>query len=406
MRVVFVAQRLVSPPDGGTPIRNYNLILRAAEHHQVYAYGFSDPRLWPHALQEAGVQLRLLPSPPARSLRQRFRAMLASSEPDMARRSHSLELLRLLAGELPGVSPDIVQVQALDMAYVLPTVRRAVPEASVILDQHNAEYVLQRRALAVDLTRPRRWPMAAYSAWQWLSLRRYERRVCQQCDAVLAMSEQDALALRALGVDTPIAVVPNGVDLASYVAAPPAEEVTRLPGPHFVFPGKMDFRPNVDAALWFARSVFPLIRRCIPDARFWVVGREPNRHVLSLQNLPNVHITGEVPDVRPYVSAATAVVVPLRIGAGTKLKILEAAALRRPLVATSVAMEGYDAVAGRDALVADTSDGLAAACIEVARNEPLAAALGAAAYRNLAQPLDWRHVYARLETVYARSISD
>jgi glycosyltransferase involved in cell wall biosynthesis len=125
--------------------------------------------------------------------------------------------------------------------------------------------------------------------------------------------------------------------------------------------------------------------------------------VLALRQLPNVDVTGEVPDTRPYIAGATAVVVPIRIGSGTKLKVLEAAALRRPLVVTPVGIEGYDAVPGQDALVADTPEELAAACIRVATDSALAEALGAAAFANLAQPLDWSNVYERLEAVYAGS---
>ncbi|MGI6208314.1 MAG: glycosyltransferase family 4 protein [Anaerolineae bacterium] len=403
MRVVFVAQRLVYPPDAGTPIRNYNLALKATEHHEVHVFGFGEPERSPEPLLAAGAQLHLLPAPPARGRGERLLTMLTTTEPDMARRSYSVDLLRLLERELPRAQPDVVQLQALDMAYVLPTVRRAAPQARVILDQHNAEYVLQRRALAVDLRRPKRWPVAVYSAWQSLTLRRYERQMCGQCDAVLTMSDEDARALRALGIETPIAVVPNGVDLAAYQGCAPAEAMERLPGPHFVFPGKMDFRPNVDAAVWFAQSALPLIRRQLPEARFWVVGRSPHPSVLALRQLPNVDVTGEVPDTRPYIAGATAVVVPLRIGAGTKLKVLEAAALRRPLVVTPVGIEGYDAVPGQDALVADTPEELAAACIRVATDSALAEALGAAAFANLAQPLDWSNVYERLEAVYAGS---
>lgn len=403
MRVAFVVQRLVEPPDAGTPIRNFNLIAQAARHHQVHVFGFTDEARYPTALRDSGAVLHLLPSPPSRSRRERLRTMLASRRPDMAMRSRSDALLGLLSGTIGDVSPDIVQVQALDMAYALPTIRASLPSAALILDQHNAEYVLQRRALSLDARLPRRWPQAAYSLVQWLRLRRYERDVCALCDVVLAVSEEDVAALRALNFGRQIALVPNGVDLESYRAVAPSPELTAAPGPHFVFPGKMDFRPNVDAAAWLATAIFPRIRERLPGARLWLVGREPHESVAALARLPNVMVTGEVPDVRPYLAAAAAVVVPLRLGGGTKLKLLEAAALRRPLVTTPIGAEGYREGAGRDYLLAESAEGLASACLRVAGDPALAARLAESAYARMAQPHDWARVYERLEAVYEKA---
>ncbi len=405
MRIVYVAQRLVYPPDAGTPIRNYNLVLRACARNDVYAFGFSDPKKAPAPLAAAGIHLDLLPPPAPRSSRRRALGLLSSVLPDMGVRSHSPALLSLLQEKLPAIAPHVVQLQALDMTYAIPVIRRAAPDAILVLDQHNAEYILQKRAFLVDARRPRRWPAAAYSFAQWLRLRRYERWACDACDLVLAMSEADRTALLALGISTPVEVIPNGVDLGEHRNVLPEPTLSADPGPHFVFPGKMDFRPNVDAAVWFAGSIWPTVQARLPGAHFWIVGRDPHPSVTALDRLPNVHVTGEVPDMRPYVTAATAVVVPLRVGSGTKLKILEAAALRRPIITTDIGIEGYPAVPGRDFLLANSPQELAAACQTVAGNPGLAEDLGQNAYRHLAAPLDWDNVYPRLEEVYARSVS-
>lgn len=406
MRIAFIAQRMVYPPDAGTPIRNLNLALQAAEYHDVTVYGFTDQALHPEPLADLGASLRLLPTPEPRSRLRRLADLVTSSEPNMTFRSRSTALVRLLEDDLPRLQPHVVQIQALDMAYVLPIVRAAVPRAKVILDQHNAEYVLQQRLSSLYRALPSRWPRAVYSAVQAARLRRYERSVCQACDVVLTVSDDDAQALSRLGLTTPIVVVPNGVDLSAYQDVESATELQSSPGPHFVFPGKMDFRPNVDAAVWFARQVLPTIRQRLPDAVFWVVGRDPDPEVLALKPLSNVRVTGPVRDTRPYIAAATAVVVPLRMGSGTKLKVLEAAALARPLILTSVAAEGYPVVDERDVLIADTADSLALACLRMANNPVEAAALGDSGYRNLAVPLDWHRVYQHLEAVYAGSNQD
>jgi glycosyltransferase involved in cell wall biosynthesis len=403
MRIAFIVQRLVFPPDAGTPIRNYNLIAQAARQHQVYVFGFTDERRYPTPLDEAGVRLHLMPAPPSRNRRERLAALLTTPLPDMAWRSRSKELLDLLRSQLPAQTPDIVQVQALDMAYTIPTIRQAALSAAIVLDEHNAEYVLQRRALALDSHLPRRWPQAAYSFLQWQRLRRYEREVCTASDLVVCVSSEDVAALERLGCQRPLALVPNGVDLAYYQAVPPAPDLTAMPGPHFVFPGKMDFRPNVDAAAWLAERIFPLVRARLPGAHLWLVGREPLPSVQALAALPAVHVTGEVLDVRPYIAAATAVVVPLRLGGGTKLKLLEAAALRRPLVTTPIGAEGYREGAGRDYLLAEDAAGLAQACVRLADDPALASRLAESAYQNMALPNDWSHVFRKLEVAYERA---
>jgi len=403
MKIAYVVQRLVYPPDGGTPIRNFNFIRRAAARNEVHVFGFTDREKFPDILQGLGANMHLLPSLPPRRLSRRMLDTATSRHPDLAFRTYSRELLYTLRQALPRVSPDLIQIQALDMAYTIGAIREAAPSALIVLDQHNAEYVLQQRAFTIDRTIPRRWPQALYSLLQWHRLKSYERRSCNQADLVIAASEQDARLLAALGVTRRIVVVSNGVDLAEYRDVTPSETMLDIPGYHFVFTGKMDYRPNADAAIWFARSVFPRIRHALPESHLWIVGRQPPPSVCELADTVHVHVTREVPDVKPYMAAATAVVAPLRMGAGTKLKVLEAAALCKPVVATPVAVEGYRVVHERDLLVAENELEFAQACLRVARDADLARQLGHNAYRNLAVPLDWDKLYAKLESAYVSS---
>jgi glycosyltransferase involved in cell wall biosynthesis len=404
MKLAFIVQRLVYPPDAGTPIRNYNLIAQAARHHSVHVFGFGEPDKPPAPLRESGVIMHLLPAPPERTKGERLRQLIATREPDMAGRSRSPALEGLLARELVAFAPDVVQAQALDMAYTLQLARQLLPKVALVLDQHNAEYLLQKRAALVDLRRPERWPQAAYSLVQWRRLLRYERLACSLADIVIAVSAQDAEALRRISPRTRYAIVPSGVDLAYYRGVQPAPQFATEPGPHFVFPGKMDFRPNVDAAVWFAREVLPQVRGHLPNASFWVVGRQPHPEVLALTKHPGVHVTGEVPDARPYLAGATAVVVPVRMGGGTKLKVGEGAALARPLILTAIAAEGYQARPGRDYLLANTAREMVAACLRVAEDRALAESLGWNAFRNIAEPLAWERLGPCLDEVYEQAL--
>jgi glycosyltransferase involved in cell wall biosynthesis len=269
----------------------------------------------------------------------------------------------------------------------------------LLFDDHNAEYLLQQRAFLTDVHRPRRWLAAAYSFVQWQKLAAYERRICLAAARVVAVSEADRLALRRLLPELDAAVVPNGVDLEFYRPGivPPAPEL----GPHaLVFTGKMDYRPNVDAVLWFADAVLPLILAQMPDAHFYVVGQQPHARLLPLADHPAITITGRVPDVRPYIAGAGVYVVPLRIGGGTRLKVLEAMAMGQALVSTRLGCDGFQFVDGREVRFADEPAAFADTVIALLRDRDQAATLGRAARAHVEAHFGWDAILSLLEGLY------
>ena len=164
----------------------------------------------------------------------------------------------------------------------------------------------------------------------------------------------------------------------------------------------MDFRPNVDAVLWFARHVLPRVRADVPDVCFFVVGQRPHRRLDVLRRDPAVVLTGWVEDVRPYIAQAAVCVAPLRIGGGTRLKLLEAMAMGKPVVATRLGAEGYPLADGRELLLADTPADFAARVIALLRAPERGATLGRAARAFVQEHYDWRVIVPRLEAAYAR----
>jgi sugar transferase (PEP-CTERM/EpsH1 system associated) len=159
--------------------------------------------------------------------------------------------------------------------------------------------------------------------------------------------------------------VENGVDLNRFSSDRTFETPFRTEGPHLVFTGNMDYWPNMDAVRWFVADILPLLKSRCPTVEFHVVGANPGRDVLRLANTPGVHVTGRVPDTRPFVAHADACVVPLRVARGIQNKVLEAMAMGRPVVASRQAFEGVRAVPGRDLLVADGATETAARILEV-----------------------------------------
>jgi glycosyltransferase involved in cell wall biosynthesis len=197
-------------------------------------------------------------------------------------------------------------------------------------------------------------------------------------------------------------VVPNGVDMAFYTSQFPAhDDPCGWPSEQdLVFTGKMDFRPNVDAVLWFAQEVAPLLRQASPSPRFWIVGQNPHPRLAALANQPGVVLTGRVDDVRPYIAAAGVYAVPLRIGGGTRLKVLEAMAMGKAIVSTRLGCEGFDLVPGQEMLIADTPAEFAAAVLALLHDPDRRERMGRAARRFAESWYDWSAILPRLEQAY------
>ncbi|MCA9971734.1 MAG: glycosyltransferase, partial [Anaerolineales bacterium] len=294
----------------------------------------------------------------------------------------------------------IVQVEGIELARTMAIVRAVSPRSQIVFDDHNAETELQRRNMLTDLRQPRRWVAATYSWVQVQRLRRFERWACQTADAVTAVSATDAAHLATLMPEPPppITVIPNCIDVEAYqVAAAGAVPETRF---DLVFVGKMDYRPNVDAVLWFADAVWPGIRARRPAATWAIVGQKPHARLERLRGVPGITLTGWVERVQPYLAGAAVVLMPFRVGSGTRLKLLEAMAAGRALVSTPIGAEGYPAAHGRELLLAETAAEMEAAVLHLLDDPAARARLGAAAVQFAAR-YDWRRVIPAFDAVYA-----
>lgn len=400
--ILFLTPQLPYPPEQGTAIRNYNLIAQAATRYDVSLLSFAEPGANdPGPLAQLCARVLTVPQP-RRSLAQRLRTLLTSRAPDMAHRLAAEPFAEALRGLLREAQPDIVQVEGIELAaYGL--LLDQWPEAgapALVFDDHNAEYLLQKRAFVTDLRRPRRWPQAAYSCIQWRRLRRFEREICRRADAVLAVSDKDAEAIRSLSGDLDPLVIPNGVDTASYRTDLP--DSLPLRHPNLVFTGKMDFRPNVDAIGWFHAHVWPAIRRHVPGVHLYLVGKAPHPAVQRLAADPAITVTGYVPDILPYFGGADVYIVPLRVGGGTRLKVLEALATGLPMVSTRLGAEGIELVDGQHALLADTPEAFAEATVRLLTDAALRQRLGRQARACAEERYDWRSIVPRLYPLYDR----
>ncbi len=405
MKILFLTPQLPYPPRQGTQIRNFHLLKAAASAHRVDLLSFArqgETLASAEPLREFCGEIRLVPAP-NRTQAARLRVLLTSRDPDMAHRLRSEGFVATLRGMLASEHYDVVQVEGIELARYVPVIRSAAGKAKIIFDDHNAEYLLQGRAALVDARHPATWPKSIYSAIQYQKLRRHESRVCQIADAVLAVSDDDAAALRRLGHIAPVTVVPNGVDTQHYAPDP-----TTSPEPAtLLFTGTMDYRPNVDAVRWFVSRVLPLVIERRPETRFQIVGRSPDPSVRELaSDRPTVIVTGAVDDVSQYFARATVFVVPMRMGGGVRLKILEALAAGVPVVSTAMGAEGTSLTHGKELLIADTEEQFAQAVLGLMEDIALRRQLASAGRGAVVRRFDWERIAPRLLGVYERLESE
>ncbi|MBS0431178.1 MAG: glycosyltransferase [Proteobacteria bacterium] len=349
-RILALTSRVPYPPREGHQLRTFHLLRALASVHEVHLLSCLRPD---DVLDEAGPLREMLAGfetfavPGARSRAALARTLgmsLLSSTPFVVRRYEIPAMRARVAGLVAGF--DLLHIDMLPlMTYVDP-----VNPKPVILNAHNVEQLLLKRRIEVEPGRFAR----AFLRGQLPRLAAFERNACRRADALLACSQADAETLRALAPETPVHVVPNGVDLAfnrseADLPCHPAQ---------LVFVGQMGWFPNRDGMEWFLAEVLPRILSARPDVRLTVVG-VPDGLRVPENVAANVHLAGFVDDVRPYIEDSAVYVVPLRTGSGTRLKILEAMALGKAIVTTTVGAEGIALEHGTDALFADRPEAFA-----------------------------------------------
>ncbi len=295
--------------------------------------------------------------------------------------AHEPELRRLCA--------EITSTQSFDAILLSILLLRPLPlprGVPIIGDTHNAEFdVLRRMAALSDSVLHRH-----YARCQWPSTRREEQACGRTVDLVLATSNRDRRVFETELALTNVAVIPNGIDLQEFaVPAAPPEPAS------IVFSGLMSYYPNQQAVRWFLDAILPIVRQKLPRAKLVVAGAAPPRWLRERAG-DHVEVTGRVADIRPYLARATVVIAPLLIGGGTRVKILEAAAMGKPVVSTTLGAEGLDMRHGESILLGDDPDAFARHVIAVLDDPRLAARIGTNGRCHVAEHFDWNRIGERV----------
>ena len=394
--LLLLTPQLPYPPHSGASLRNFHILQGVSQQHQVSLISFGEGDAGISTILTDLCQSVTIIPPPAHTTTHRLTQLLQSRQPDMAHRLTTPLFDQKLRQVLLTTPYDLVQIEGLELAHAIPLIRQISPKSRILLDNHNAETALQQRTFLTDLRQPRQWLGAGYSWLQSRRLARYEAWALEQVDLVTAVSEADKVALQSLAPDKAIRVIPNCIDVDQY------QGLSAGNTPHFdlLFMGKMDYRPNVDAMLWFTSEIWDKILATRPETSLGIVGQKPHRRLAHLQALPNVTMTGWVEQVEPYLAGSTVVIMPFRIGSGTRLKLLQAMSAGKPVVSTPIGAEGYPVAHNQELVFATTPSEFAFAILTLLTQPHRQKAIGESA-QQFAQQYDWRQIIPQMVALWS-----
>lgn len=395
LRVLVVDEAPPHPPDSGKRLRTWHLLRRLAQRHQVVllCYGASDAASARAiaALAEAGIECHLVappPDPQGWRLHARLLANCLSPWPYSVAKHHTRRFQAALQELCRRRHFDLVQVEWTPYASHLH--RLEVPH---LIASHNIEAQIWRRRAAAAPSRTER----LYFHWQAAKMERFERQAFRRAQFVTTVStldRDDALRFGAAGAS----VVANGVDTQQLQPARTGMVPDRM-----LFLGSLDWHPNQDAVEDFVDNILPRIRAARPQAHLQVVGRRPSPALRRrLAGREGVELIGDVGEVRPWLQAAAAVVVPLRIGGGSRIKIIEALAMEKAVVTTTIGAEGLDVQDGTHLRIADGPAGFAQATLQLLESPEAALQLGRAGRRWARERHDWDDCALALEQAWRK----
>ena len=268
------------------------------------------------------------------------------------------------------------------------------PRARIVVDLDDIEPLKIERARRLAAA-PRHAYTRARLQLNHAAFRRYHRRHLPAADLCTVCSEQDRAYLSDERWSPNVAIIPNTIDMDRYACGEADLEQQTL-----LFCGTLSYQPNVDGLLWFVREVWPHLKQLHPSVKLSIVGRGAGQDILALGRDPSIFVHPDVPAVQAFYEGAAVVVVPIRVGGGTRIKILEAAACRRPVVSTSIGAEGLQVESGRHCLIADDPVAFARSCSELLRNPPLARRLVSEHYRLVESSYDTPVVFRQIQRLF------
>jgi glycosyltransferase involved in cell wall biosynthesis len=402
LSILYVSQMPCSPPRFGAQARVHGLITELARRHDMTAVMLVDDAFdadeCRRAMQEYCREVVLIPNPYGGvGLGKRLLQLRSLAS------THSFDRLRCMVPALQPALDRILRAKRFDIVnlefpYLGFCDLRQAPAGeklpSLAVDSHEIAYDLARQFAQAGGSLDRR----LYAAANWRKLRREELDIYRRADGVYLCSEIDERRLLKEIPKARTAVVPNASDVEYFQPRP---EDPPPDGRTVVFFGILSTVPNIDGVTHLVEDIWPRIAAAHPGARLKIIGGRPSPSLLALAG-PRIEFTGFVSDLRPHLAAAAALVVPLRLGGGTRLKIVEGMAMAKAIVSTSLGAEGIEAVSGRDLLIADEPAAFADAVNGLLADPALAARIGQSARQLAVERYAWSGAARTLEEFYRR----
>jgi len=393
MRILQFAPRVCWPLDTGAKLRNYHLARVLAQQARVSLLAFDDHQQVPiSAIENPYEEVINVERDSAYTLAKVVRGGLGQT-PLPVLNYTTRTMKQALARFLSEKDFDIVQIESIHLMEYVPIIRAVKRPPIIVCDWHNVESELMRRYSEREASLLRR----VYAGRTARLMSEFEKRAVREFDAHIVVSERDAERLRELNPDARIYVIENGVDTAFYTDPGVRDKSLAR---RVVFVGSMDYHANVDGALSFARQVWPRLHERRAELILTIVGKDPAPEVRELAKIRGIEVTGTVDDVRPFYREAIAAVVPLNVGGGSRLKILEAMAAGVPVVSTTLGAEGLEVQDDENILIADTSEQLVEAILIVIEDEARRHHLSAAGRALVSSRYDWSSLGTALFQVY------
>ena len=391
MKILFLSPTVPFPLTDGGRIRVFNLLKQIAQKSDVTLLALETQPTDAEGvteLQQLGIQVHLVPNAPTLprvSFGTLANAFLKRQPITVAR--YDLPVYRQKFREL--VATENFALVHYEMFHTAQF--RTEVDLPSVLSQQNVDSAIWRRLCGETAN-----PFYKFAYWtQQLAFQRYERGLSPKFDAVTCTSDIDAAVFQRHCSADNIEIIPNGVDVTHY-----QPDFTSETPAHLIYIGSMDWYPNEDAVAFFAAEVLPGIQDKVPDVQFSIVGGNPSTRVQKLAAREGVIVTGRVPEIKPYFAEATVFVVPLRIGSGTRLKILEALAMGKAIVSTSVGAEGLDLKDGEEIFIADEPTTFADAVTRLLTDASLRRRVGENGRARVEQDYDWRSIGEKLHNLY------
>ena len=378
MKIFFACHRFPFPPNRGGKIRPFNMIRHLSQKHEVVVASIAHTQ---RELDEGAGLKEYCSEIYAEVLPEKLRWLqavraLPTPTPSSVAYFSSTRLHQRIKEAARKTSFDAVMVHcAFAAQYGLE-----VPARFCLMDFGDLD-----SGKWLDYSRERSFPLNLGYGFEARKLRAYERKVAGIFNYCTLTTEGELDEFNSLMTATPCSVIPNGVDTDYFQASEPNPSHK----PVIIFLGRMDYFPNIDGILYFVKDVFPIIQQKLPKAELRIIGSSPVAVVQKLNERNGVTVTGFVQDVRPYLTDAAVSIAPLRLARGTQNKILESIAMGLPVVATSNAAKGVQAVPGEHLLVADSPDDFAGKVLDVLQQPNLGRSLAVAARRQIAQSHCW-----------------